>query len=786
MNLADNLDLRRLYAIRLFLFDCVLPDGYHFPAAMEEAVRLTDAGERIFQQLLDENTSLAPVDAKAAVFVEFFSSGDLLVDYQATNYEDLQAALSPDIANGTIRYPWVFGDVLEAAYIESYGREAREYLPHNETMAVLTRLPQGVFQVADITVGPFGMVKVIQQRCLPPSLCGPEISCSDPGCSGIHHVVFRTGTTDAGTAYESIESPPLTEDMRKLGRDLERPDEQYYRSDNDWGLPWLLMSGLIPSETRGLLAKLLSANTDGIRQFANAHLPNPLPKLSASEISLQVSDAQMCQMLLAVTNECLVNTVEEMIKNGEIEIGRSETRLPIRIRHAEGGAFDTKPEMSRLGMRFHPRPNVALLRLRSFLLQLYKGDAEKELAWLLRDQAGDTNIERLDNYLLSAKPGQVIFRLVLGTRERVLDAFRLMQYGHFELPSNPDSDRELIETILWKLGNDLPAPPSPERRVMDRITLFRHVSTKEKDRTESGIDSIRSAGINMFVEFEALLADVVDYVCWMLLSDHYSSNRLLRFVYRRKVAQQFSRPLLMTRARQGSFEFNADGNNSLGTLIEALRVIASLCEEALGARSDFVRPTSMIPFIDVFSDIYIFPFLHTKLVLDIESARVAAVINTLRSAASELETAGVSSARNGMGHPRSTFPSDEDVVKSCLGIERALTIMQTEGILPTVYTRIDRTTDSFGRISTTMTDGDGRCVKLAGPSEIARSGMPPLNVPQMIATGLHLARSSQPLRLAYVEETRFTELLDAHAPLQASDSTAETDVATPGSDESAY
>jgi hypothetical protein len=390
---------------------------------MEEAVHLTAAGERIFQQLLENNTSLAPADAKAAVLAEFFSSSDFLIDYQATNYEDLQIALSPDIANATIRYPWVFGDVLEAAYIESYGREAREYLPHDETMAVLTRLPQGVFQVADITVGPFGMVKVIQQRCLPPSLCGPEISCSDPGCSGIHHVLFRTGTTDAGTAYESIESPPLTEDIRKLSRDLERPDEQYYRSDNDWGLPWLLMSGMTPSESRALLAKLLSTNTDGIRQFANAHLPNPLPKVSPSEISLQVNDAQMCQMLLAVTNECLVNTIEEMIGNGEIEIGRSETRLPIRIRHAEGGAFDTKPEMSRLGIRFHPQPNVALW-LRSFLLQLYKGDAEKELAWLLRDQAGDTNIERLDNYLLSAKPEQVIYRLVLVTRERVLDAFR--------------------------------------------------------------------------------------------------------------------------------------------------------------------------------------------------------------------------------------------------------------------------------------------------------------------------------------------------------------------------
>ena len=361
-----------------------------------------------------------------------------------------------------------------------------------------------------------------------------------------------------------------------------------------------------------------------------------------------------------------------------------------------------------------------------------------------------------------------------------------MQYGNFELPSNPDSDQELIQKILWKLGNGLPAPSPREHRVTERITLFRHVSTKEKDRTESGIDNIRSAGINMFVEFEALLADIIDYSCWMLLSDHYSSNRLLRFVYRKKVAQQFSRPLLMTRARQGSFEFKDDGSNSLGTLIEALRVIASLCDEAVGARPDFVRSADMIPFVDVFSDVFSFPFLHTKLILDIDPAKVTAVLNTLRSAASELEAAGVPSVRNGMGHPRPAFPTDEDVVKCCLGIERALTIMQADGILPTVYVRVDRTMDSFGRITTTMTDGDGRCVKLADPSEIALSGMPSLNVPQMIITGLYLERSSQPLRLAYVEETRFTDLLDAHAPLQARDSTTEIDVVGSDSTESAY
>jgi hypothetical protein len=371
-------------------------------------------------------------------------------------------------------------------------------------------------------------------------------------------------------------------------------------------------------------------------------------------------------------------------------------------------------------------------------------------------------------------------------RERVLDTFRLLQYGHFDLPSDSDSDRELVEKVLWKLGNDLPAPPPPERRVTDRIQIFRRISDRERDRTEESIDSIRSAGINMFVELESLLSDVVDFACWMLLSDHYTDNRRMRFTYRKKVAQGFSRPLLAARSHDSSFEFDVTGANSLGTLIEAFRVIAGLCEEALEAATDFVRPKNTIPFIDVYSKIYFFPFIHTKLVLDIEPASVSTILSTLRSVASELDAAAVASVRNGMGHPRSTFPTDEDVVKCCLGIERALMSMQTQGMLPTVYVRISREIDAFGRICTIMSDGDDRHVRLVGPSEISGSGMPPASAPQMIMTGMHLAHSSQPLRLAYVEETGFTDLLDAHAPLRASDSTSATDVITADSDERAY
>jgi hypothetical protein len=710
-------------------------------------------------------------------------AGIFLIDSQSTRYEEVQAAVSQDISNIRIRYPWVFGDILEAAYIEAFGREPKDFLMHEETLLVIARLPQGVFQVADITVGPFGMIRVVQQRCMPPSLCGPEILCFDPGCAGVHHVMFKTGKTDAGSAYVSIDRSPQPEEMKKLLGDLLRPDEQYYRPDNDWGLPWLLMSGVTPEETRRLLAKLLANNTDGIRAFANAHLSNPLPNLSANEIAQKIGDAQVCQMLLTATNESLVNALEEMIEDGEIEIGRTETRGPIRSRHAEGGSFRSAPQVSRLGVRFLPEVRIAPLRLRSFVMQLYKGDEEKELAWLLRAQPGVTNVAKLNSYLLSESPDQVISKLVMGSRERVLDAFHLLRYGHFELPSNPESDKGLIEKVLWKLGGDLPAPPSPESRVIERIKIFRRVSEVERSRSEEGIDAIRSAGINMFVAFEALLADVVDYVCWVFFSDHYSENRRMRFVYRQRMARDFSRPLLASRSRSG-FEFDASGNNSLGTLIAALKEIAAIGDESLASPASFVRSEDGSPFEVAYSGIYEFPFTHTKLILDVEPESALHALNDLRNAASELDGAAVTKVRNGMGHPRSSFPGDEDVVKSCLGIERALAVLQALGALPTIYVRAGRSIDSFGRILTTMTDGGGKSVVLHGPFEVAGSGMPRPTVPQLIFTSLQLAHSSQPLRLSYIEETGFTKLLDAHAPLRPGGSIAEPDTTIPDANKS--
>jgi hypothetical protein len=76
MSLANSMNLRRLYAIRLFLTYCILPDGYHFPSALDSAIRLTEAGEGVFWRLSKDKPTLSAADAKAAIMAEFVSGGD--------------------------------------------------------------------------------------------------------------------------------------------------------------------------------------------------------------------------------------------------------------------------------------------------------------------------------------------------------------------------------------------------------------------------------------------------------------------------------------------------------------------------------------------------------------------------------------------------------------------------------------------------------------------------------------------------------------------------------------
>ncbi|MFF1871714.1 hypothetical protein [Kitasatospora herbaricolor] len=758
---ATDPKLQRLNALRLMIRDCVLKDGYSFPPEISRAIILSETGQEWFDRLLDEIPGLSAADAKAALLAEFTIGKDLTFSPDDTDFELARQVLSEEIKSRRIYYPWVFGRDLDDAYISTYGNYPQGFLSHPESLSLLSTLHQGVFQMADVTVGPLGMLVVPEYRCLQPTTCGPGIECLDPGCSGVHHSRLKTGETLCGKAYRAIEpATPVDMTLSQLVQDLARPDDEYYRADNRWGLPWLLTNGMSEAERRVLLTALLKDNSDGIRESVGQHLSADLAGRPAREIADSVAGAELFQLLLTTSDRSLVLKLEEAISDGKILVGRTEVRRPIRPKHEDGGAFGAEAQASRLGVRFRPqRRETAPVALKHLITSLYTGDSHEDLDWRLRTVPGSDAMARLEHFLQTVPPRQVVSRLILDDRAILLSAFRMLRYGKFQVPRTHQEESELIDRILWKLGYPLDAPESPDMAVRQYAQQLLRAS--ESNGLSTGrVDEIRSAGTNLFAELEDLLSATLRFICWVLLADPYPDERRRRFVFRHRRAEQFlSKTMATPEGLPRGFSYDANGRNSLGVLINSFRILATKCELTLEKSNDFLRPPDKVPFFSAkSSSIYTFPFLHTRLILDLSDDSQRTVIAALRSFASTLENGHVVDVRNRVVHPAGDFPGTAEISTACSMIERGIDILAENGILPGIYTWAGEEVDSFRHKVTKMSDGTGRTVELASPSELDLCGLPKYDRPQMIPIGARLALTGEPIRLRYEEETEFTAM----------------------------
>lgn len=781
MDLREDLKFQRLFAVREFALNCILPDGYHFPDAFDTAIALSGSGSNLYASLFAEHADKSPADIKAAILAEFAQGDSFLVDYEATDLPVLIDALSADIRALKIRYPWVFSNEVEAAYVSVHSRDHQEFLSHRESMEILNLLPQGVFQVADLTVGPFGIVPVNGHRCLPNTLCGAELICVDPGCPGVTHVRFSTGVTDAGTVYSGISrnishSIAVTE----LLNDIRKPDAVFYRPDNDWGLPWLVASGLTVGEQRVLLASLLAQDSNGLRERANQLLDRGASRKTPSDLAAGVSDAELLQLILIVSNTEIIRQLERLIDGGEIILGPSETRYPIRNRHAEGGCFNSQAELSRLGVRFKPWRDWTSLQLTTFIRALYDGPREEDLAWALRNEPGKNVQDKLEHFVASQTPEKIVNSLVLASRALTMRAFQLADPGRFDLPSGADNERVLVQRILWKLGMPIPAPPVIEARLLRHLPAFERYGTAQ---TEQDTEEIRSSGVSLFVALEELLQETITYVCWLIFADHYPEKRDQRFTYRVSRARAFANPLLVEAAgARRSLRYSPDGANALGTLVETFAMLAEVCAEPEALIAAVDRPYTSFPNLARHSPLHSFPFLHQSLVFDIEPASRQEIVGVLHGVAADLRAGQVAKVRNSLSHPRSSLPQGPEIAAACASIHRVVSALQHNGLLPNVHVRTRTVIDFIGRNEYVLQDGERRELLLNGSSAEA-PWLPAIAVPQLVPHGIRLLGSHQPLRLKFVDDTPFTELLDAHSPIAVEHAELNTSTPHPEVDE---
>ncbi|MCK9824656.1 hypothetical protein NOCD_14320 [Nocardioides cavernae] len=756
--------LERLTVIGAFIEHCLLAEGYTFPHGLADAVKLTPAGKEIVNAVSTHEPSVGEADALAAALGVCAGGDSLLVDYENTDEAEVYKLLGEEISHRRIRYPWVFGRELDKHYAAVYSNSTNlRALPPGQSFALLDGVSQGVAQIRDVVVGPLGILLSHDIRSCPPTTCGPNYQCSMLGCNSAHHLRLTTGHTPAGVFYEALgRLHPPSERMAFRRSDILRPDEKHWDWLNDGGIPWLLGNALTPTEQRALLVRLLRLDdTVSADRLKGLEVLEGFSK-NGLRVADSLTDAEVLQMLLTFGTKSLVMHLECLVDDGHIHLSPSEVRVPVLQRHVDGGGFKTSLELSPAGVRFAPEARVPLLR--SLLRALY-ADKEDELAFLLLDFPGAA-FDRLDLFLRAANEQEVLRRLVLSSRATLLRAFDELRYGHFAVPGNEEQARALEQRLLWKLIGTLDAPTTPQGRLTQFGDIFRGVvAIRPEVATEEWVTAVRSAGMDFFVEVEAIVALAIDFAGWMLTCDHYNQGRD-GFLYSRDRSKAWTARLLSSAEVEG-FEFR-EGGNPMGTLIQAGPVLADLLEDIQSREAEFRRTGE--PQWASHSSVLNFPFRHTRPICDISTGSAEAIFGALRGLRSEFSRADVAGTRNRLGHPPATFPSSSELNLALDGALRSVNQLAQLGLIPTIYRLHSSTVDASRRQARVMRDGSGAEITMFGPSELLMAGMP-WSTPQLvIVPGVLVRDTLQPLRFKVLEDTEFAKEWRDYQGLDAVDS----------------
>ncbi len=755
-----------LTSLSKFMTACLLPEEYNFPSELAELIVLSPRGQELVDSVHRDNSGIGEADVKAASLASYAAGDVLLINAEATNDEALCSLLTREIAEKRIRYPWVYGRQLDRHYAALYaGAAPVNALPAGQSYRLLDGVPQGVAQVRDMIIGPFGILRSEELRFSPPMSCGPSYRCSVIGCTVAHHVRLTTGTTPAGTFFRQlVERYPPTERTSTQVVDWLQPDDRAYDPFNTDSLSWLLGNGLTDSEQKSLLARLVTRVSGGtVDRLAAADLLGQNRRQFGAAVD-GLDSAQVLQLLLTFSTGDIASHLEGLVDSGEIKLSPGEIRLPVLQRHARGGgAFDTTIELSRAGLRLRPTLRVPLLR--TFLRAIYRAEQE-DLDYLLRDYPGTSPFDRLDAFLRAVDGREVLRRLVFVSRSTLLRAFDEVRFGRLAVPKNDEESHALEARLLWKLGGAPEPPASPDARLVQFGNTFRAaIAAAPVEPNEEWFTSVRSAGMDFFVEAEAVLTSTVAFTGWLLTFDHFSQWQD-RYRFSRARAQRWTTRLLNDAQTEG-FSFNERGN-PMGTLLQASGMLADLTEATLEHEADYRR--ARIPSYAAHTEAQVFPFRHTRLACDLADPAAQEIVAALRSVQSQFSRGDVAGTRNRLGHPPSTFPTPEELGRALEGALAGIGNGHGLGLAPTVYRRESRSTDGLGREIRVMRDGSGRALNLYGPSEVFMSGMPPGDVQLVIVPGAVLRDTSQPMCFRLQDDTEFAELWSDYAGLDSSES----------------
>lgn len=751
----------KLFTLHWFLEKCLFSSGCKPSDAFGDAVSLTSTGKELVPRIQAAVRHISLPEINLALFVKFFHH-DLFLDVTATNPEAIRKVLDAEIVGGRIRYPWAYDRFLYDRFFDMFPSQTKK-LSYEETAKLLKNTPQGVFQLGNVVVGPFGALNSSCHRFLWPVLSVPLWHCSDPSCGALHPVRLSTAKSKVSEAVTFISE----ENEKADGHPSEwfeffldvREGPDYYDDMYPEQFPWLLVNTFSEIEIRTILARLIDQYSKEIRQrFPKTKRFKNILTGSAEKISKELIKSQCFQLILLMPDEIVARCVEYLIDEQLINIPSTEIRIP-RVTNAQGGWLGVTCQCSRFGVRFISRKqNIAVARLKRLIRQLNKEERElAQLQWKVRNIDGKTFYEKLDGYVHTVDPKRIVRDLVLTSSDHIRRAFKILRYGWFALPSSPEEEERLVDKILWKLGFDIGLYPPRQRLFWERLEKLLETAKTDTAYNEHDRELIRSAGVNFFVSLEEILDYSLSFTTWALFSDHYGVTKFkCNFnEIRRSTASRLNGLRL---GPNEPLEFDAGGKNTLYPLIHAFAVLAELCSKTIQSRNALKRPKNELPGYYDKTEIQLFPFLHKALILDLRKGDCDRITGLLKETTATLEKSQVCNIRNRIEHKRPDFPNQDEIEKACALVTDTVNKMEEAGACPLIYLYTGRTVDQYGRSVVMFKDYRKREITVGRPSQYSVCRLPSIRVPQIIVPWMHIGDSFELMRFELEETSDYVEM----------------------------
>ncbi|MEV7988527.1 hypothetical protein [Micromonospora sp. NPDC085948] len=713
--------LRRLRRIHVFLEKTIIPKSYRVSTELHTPIKLTPYGERVFQALTRKQVPYP--EARLLCFLEMWHT-ELLVDPLETDADALTSAISKEIEQKKIRFPFTHGRLLYDRLADRE-RPDRNYLPEAETWALLQDTPQGIAQIGTMVAGPYGILKSKEVRTLQPDR-RVAYHCSDLSCNDLHRYYLLTSTEaeinenrskiSKEMERESKEASKWAEFLANTNKDA---DSLIYDDMNGDPLPFLIGDTLDLDEQKLLLGWLFDNTAGELRETVRGLGMQG----KAQSMCGLLGSAEVIQLICLASNKQIIAGLDTLVLKGTIKIPENETRAPVLNAFAIG-PYGLCGELNRYGVRLRARSlNAAPLRLRRLVGQMYPLDSEpdrQELDWQLREETAERLEAKIDQYLRRQTPREAVSTLLLARRSNVVVATEKLQIQQDLLTT--DEDR--INSTLWKLGYSISDSLDPHAQFWRYHEAIDQTCRQSMLNPPSAdMEEIRERSVNYFVALEEILRDSLTYTTWALTSDHYASDR--RLVFRPHIHATAALEGLRSFLSQHESDHPIDLTEpvNLYALTRGFRVLADHLSHLSSEEDIHRRPEGDLPgWAKVRQGLQVFPFLHTHLFLDLAPESREKILSDLKEISRALVAAEVSDVRNSLLHPR---PADLNRLRGALdSIEGAVRLIQRSGYSRQVFRRIKREVDESGRATSLLANTYGETAFLHSPSHFEWAEFP--------------------------------------------------------------